>query len=181
MNFKSLSPPEKWIILSIPILFILGSLMHFLYDFTGNITLVGLISPVNESIWEHLKLVLLPIILFWFIYYFLNGKKYNINKEKWFLGCVISLVFSMLTILAFNYTYTQAFGIQWLPLDIFNLFLSITVGQFMGLHFYRYSEGVRVFTSLLILILILGIFILFTISPPHIPLFRDATTGQFGI
>lgn len=181
MNFKSLSPPEKWIILSIPVLFILGSLMHFLYEFTGKITLIGLISPVNESIWEHLKLVLLPIILFWFIYYLLNGTKYNINKEKWFLGCVISLVFSMLTILAFNYTYTQAFGIQWLPLDIFNLLFSITVGQFMGLHFYRYSKGIRVFASILILILILWIFILFTISPPHIPLFRDATTGQFGI
>ena len=66
-------------------------------------------------------------------------------------------------------------------IDIFNLLFSITVGQFMGLHFYRYSKGIRVFASILILILILWIFILFTISPPHIPLFRDATTGQFGI
>ena len=59
----------------------------------------------------------------------------------------------MLTILAFNYTYTQAFGIQWLPLDIFNLLFSITVGQFMGLHFYRYSKGIRVFASILISLL----------------------------
>ena len=34
MKNNSLSPPEKWILIGIPLLFLVGSLMHFLYELT---------------------------------------------------------------------------------------------------------------------------------------------------
>ena len=42
---------------------ILGTLSHFFYDWTGQGALIGLISPVNESTWEHMKLVFFPLLL----------------------------------------------------------------------------------------------------------------------
>lgn len=55
--------PESYILLGIPALFFIGTLFHFLYSFTGELFVVGLFSPVNESVFEHTKMVVLPIFL----------------------------------------------------------------------------------------------------------------------
>ena len=36
---------------------ILGTIGHFLFEWTGENAIVGLFFPVNESTWEHLKLL----------------------------------------------------------------------------------------------------------------------------
>ncbi len=36
---------------------ITGSIAHFLYDWSDHALIVGLFTPVNESIWEHMKLL----------------------------------------------------------------------------------------------------------------------------
>jgi hypothetical protein len=41
----------------------LGSALHFTYALSGNNALVGVFSAVNESVWEHLKLVFWPALL----------------------------------------------------------------------------------------------------------------------
>ena len=38
-----------------------GSLAHFLYDWTGSNAIAGLFVPVNESVWEHMKLLFFPM------------------------------------------------------------------------------------------------------------------------
>lgn len=181
MSYKTLSSPEKWILIGIPILFLIGSLMHFLYDFTGNNVIIGTIAPVNESVWEHLKMVLLPVILWWTIYYFAAGEINNIDKNKWFTGALVALLIALITIPLLFYFYTNTFGVELLPVNILILFLALLFGQLAGLHFYKYSEGINSITSISILILIVFIFILFTFYPPHLPLFRDSPTGKYGI
>ncbi|WP_242865876.1 DUF6512 family protein [Desnuesiella massiliensis] len=176
-----MSQPEKWIMLGIPALFIIGSIMHFAYDLTGKIALIGIFSPINESIWEHLKMVLIPIIAWWGAYYGSKGKKYNINKERWFWGTVISIISSMVIIVAFYYTYTQATGIESLALDIFDLFLGIAVGQCLGLHIYKYSKGINIYVSICIMILLIVVFGIFTFNPLYVPLFKDGSSGKYGL
>lgn len=94
MNYKALSNPEKWILKGIPILFIIGSLLHFMYDLSGNNFLVGLVTAVNESVWEHAKMVLLPVILWWSLYYLYNGKRYDIDRNQWYTGadCITDIL-----------------------------------------------------------------------------------------
>ncbi len=181
MDNKKLSQPEKWLIFGIPALFVIGGIMHFIYDLTGKVKVMGMFVPVNESIWEHLKMLLLPIIGWWSVYYFINHKKYDLNKDKWFFASVVSIVISMLITLAFYYTYTQAFGIESLVLDIFDLLLSITIGQLIGSHIYKYGKGIKSQISICILILLIAIFAAFTFNPPHIPLFKDSMSGQYGV
>ena len=35
---------------------VVGFLLHYLYDWSGRSNLVAILAPVNESVWEHLKL-----------------------------------------------------------------------------------------------------------------------------
>ena len=181
ISYKNLCRPEKWIILGIPALFIMGSLMHFLYDLSGQMVIVGMFAPVNESIWEHLKMVPIPMIAWWGIYYLVNAEKYNIDANKWFFANLMSLLTALVTMVAFYYTYTQAFGIESLAMDIVDLFFCIAVGQFLGLHLYKYSKGIKYQISIILIALIVIIFIIFTFIPPQIPLFMDSQTGQYGI
>ena len=54
---------KKIFIWSAIIVSILGTLLHFAYDWSGQNTLVGLFTPVNESTWEHMKLIFFPTLI----------------------------------------------------------------------------------------------------------------------
>ncbi|MDP4089959.1 MAG: DUF6512 family protein [Bacillota bacterium] len=179
----SATKAERWILLGIPVLIVAGSLMHFIYDWTGKLTVIGIFAPVNESIWEHLKLTFWPMVLWWFLWYFINGKKFGVALEKWITAAAGAIVASPLVILAFYYTYTGAFGIESLVLDIFSMILGITLGQCLGLHIYKYSSFGRtaVYTAIFIFAIMAVAFTVFTFLPPHIPLFWDSPTGAYGI
>jgi hypothetical protein len=179
IKIHGLSKPEKWLLVGIPILFLIGGFMHFAYGLSGHNVLVGMIAPVNESVFEHMKMVL-PLVLWWSIYYVCNGDKYKINKDKWFWACVISLVCSILTIPTVAYTYRSAFGIESVVFDIFILLFALAMGQIIGIHVYRYGKGFSFKISLTIIVLIVILFIVFTFWPPHIPIFQDGNTGEYG-
>ena len=181
MYYKKLSISEKWTLNVVPILFIFGSLLHFFFAFTGNNKIAGLISAVNESVWEHSKMVLLPIILFWSLYSFFNGKKYSIDINKWFTSALVSLLTALITIPIVFYFYTQAFGVELLWVDIGILLLALIFGQLLGLHFYRYGKGVKWYIPVTIIILIVLIFMIFTFFPPQIPIYSDSSTVGYGI
>jgi hypothetical protein len=42
---------------------IAGTLLHFVYGWSGQNALAGLVSPVNESVWEHTKLLVVPVVV----------------------------------------------------------------------------------------------------------------------
>jgi hypothetical protein len=181
LNRLRLTHPESWILIGIPFLFIAGSFFHFLYDLSGKTILAGTISAVNESVWEHAKMLLLPPILWWVLYYLLKGKKYGINPNQWFTGMLVSIVSSILAMMFIYYFYTQAFGVKLLYMDIFILFLAILIGQGLGWHFYRYFSGINAIVSILLVTVIFILFVYWTFSPPHIPLFYDNPNGKYGI
>ena len=181
MRYKTMTPTEKNILKASPILFLIGSLMHFLYDLSGKNIFVGLISAVNESVWEHSKMVLWPIICWWTIYYIKNNKKDRIDRNKWFTAGLVALLVSLITIPMIYYFYTGVFGVEILIVDISILFLAVLFGQLLGLHVYKYSKGVNASISIRIFIILILIFAIFTLYPPHSPLFKDGSTGQYGI
>lgn len=171
------------IILSIPVLFIISAPMHFLFDFTGKLAIIGTFAPVNESPWEHLKLAFYPILVWWIVYYFRFRKIQGFSKEKWIVSTAAATTSAPLIVINFFYSYTGALGIESLPIDIFSLVLAIAVGQCLGFHIYKYSNTCRLakYISLGVIILLVFMFIIFTFAPPHIPLFIDKNFGGFGI
>ena len=103
-----------------------------------------------------------------------------IDIRKWIVSMAISIIISPIIIITFFYTYTGAFGIQNLVLDIFSLILGVFIGQLIGLKNYKYNKVVF-YSSLFICLLGVVLFTYFTFNPPNIPLFVDSTTGLRGI
>jgi hypothetical protein len=56
---------------------ITGTLLHFVYEWSGESLFVGIFSPINESVWEHLKLLFFPMSVWILIGYFIFGKKFK--------------------------------------------------------------------------------------------------------
>lgn len=176
-------PVRRWIVLGIPVLFIVGSLMHFIFEWSGNSTIVGIFAPVNESVWEHLKLTFWPMLVWWSVGYFFLRKTNEISADQWFVSCAVAMLVCPLVIVTFFYTYTGAFGIESLILDIFSLLLGLVVGQGLALHIYKYAElkPCSLYLAIAILVLLAIAFTVFTLAPPHIPVFKDSMTGNYGI
>ena len=42
---------------------VLGTLSHFFYEWSGDSTFIGLVCPISESAWEHMKLLFFPALL----------------------------------------------------------------------------------------------------------------------
>ena len=55
---------RRWEIVGLLWTLAAGNLLHFVYDWTGQSVAAGLFSAVNESTWEHMKLLAVPWILF---------------------------------------------------------------------------------------------------------------------
>lgn len=173
--------PEFWFILGIPVTFLLGSLAHFAYEWSGKSIIVGIFTPVNESIWEHLKLSTHPTFLWYIVGLLLFQNK--INFYIWCICSVISVLMSAIVITSFYYTYTGAFGIHSLFLDIFSLFLGLSIAQCLSLHIYNNSTltMLHFYLSIIIGSLIIICFTIFTFSPPKLPIFIDPISKQYGI
>ena len=178
---ETLPVKEKWCSWSIPFLFIIGSTFHFLFELSGNSPVVGAFAAINESVWEHQKMVLLPLIDWWTIVFLSKGARDRINKRKWFTGLIASLIVSIMTIPLIFYFYSEAFGVHLLIVDVLILLLAFIGGQCIGFHFYKYSKCIPFYVSIIVTIVILLIFILFTFNPPLLPWFKDSLTGQYGI
>ena len=53
-----------WQLLGFGVTSLLGTLLHFLYDLLGKSPLIASFSGVNESTWEHMKLLFWPMLIF---------------------------------------------------------------------------------------------------------------------
>jgi len=174
---------RKWLLWGIPAAFALGTVLHFLYDWTDKSVLAGLISPVNESIWEHLKLPFWPLLLWWGAGYFFFGKRAGVTPARWFSACALSLWVSVLFIVVLHYTYEGAIGGETMLVDILGMLAGITLGQLLALRALNRAgiRGGSLALALAAIVLLAAALLAFTFVPPKIPLFRDAKSGAYGI
>lgn len=182
----TLTPPslrifEVGCILSI----LLGIFFHFIYDLSGNSFLIGLFFPVNESIWEHLKLVLVPITMLAIIYSFIYTKqKYMLNNFWYYTS--ISIIISMLLIPISHYTLKAIFKTVPDFVNIIIYIISIIVSFYylyrkVTYEYINPSSNNKNPTGILTITILYLLFIIFTIYPPKLELFRDPITDTFGI
>ena len=180
MNKKDGKKAEKWILWGIPSLFLGGSILHFAYGLHGKRHIVGMFAPVNESIWEHTKLAYIPTVIWWVGYWLKNRKK--LTSEPFLSGGLTAVTASIFTVPLLYYFYTGAFGFKSLWIDISLLFLAISTGQLSGLHVFRRAKrGVPIYIAAICLGLLWLLYCIFTFSPPHLPIFCDPSTKNYGI
>ncbi len=156
----------------------LGVLLHFLYDWTDSSS-VALFSAVNESTWEHMKLIFFPMLIFAIVQYFFVGKEYEAFWCIKLKGILIGL--AMIPILF--YTLRGVFGStpDWLNIAIF----FVAVLSAFTYETKQFQKNNALCTSaplsLFILCLIAACFATFTFFTPQIPLFQDPIDGNYGI
>jgi uncharacterized membrane protein YoaK (UPF0700 family) len=158
---------------------IFGSLFHFVYGWSGNNKIIGALTPVNESVWEHLKLALIPILLFAFVEWLvLRFQKKNIICAK---AAEIWLVLFLIT--SFFYTYTGIIGFNTLWADILLTFvIPVIIGKYISYKLLiRENQPRNKIIPAFSLLILLFAFVLFTFRPPHLPLFEDKNENTYGI
>ncbi len=168
-----------WEVLGFLMVCTLGAIFHFIYEWTGKQTWAGFFSPVNESIWEHLKLLFFPVLIFSGIEYIWIRK----DSKNFIAARITGTVLGMLAIVVLFYTYTGIVGNHYLWLDILTFFIGVLVTFLYtnyGMKRYREKTSTTM-TALAVLILFFAAFVVFTYYPPHIGLFRDPVSTKFGI
>lgn len=161
------------------ILFILGfsTVLHFGFEFFGKLKPTALIFAVNESVWEQLKIGFFGGLIFYIIEFIIYGRKF----DNFIAGKAIALFLIPFLTALFFYTYT-AFLKDNLVLDILTLVLAVIIAQFVSLKVTLSRRKFAKAPFVLLIILLLIIFPLFTYFPPKFPqLFYDFTHKRYGI
>ena len=147
---------------------ILGTLLHFTYRWSGRNPLIGLIAPVNESVWEHMKLLFFPMLLFGL--WNLKGVTDACRISAFHAG----LLMGTLLIPVLFYAYTSVLGRNFLVLDI-ALFYICVIAAFLiyrGLSGSCRLEKYSHMTSMAVFLLLI-FFVVFTYFPPGFSIFKD--------
>ena len=161
MNFKR--NITAFIIISI-----LGTLGHFLYELSGKKMGVGLLFPVNESTWEHLKLLFYPALVYFGGEYLLKYK----NNKTYISASVISIFVGIISIVVLFYTYQGVIGknIDFINISIYYISVIITlVSQYIIFKNYRCSCNPNLFLIPIVVTIIL--FAVFSFNPPKLGIF----------
>lgn len=169
----------KYSIIGFFVISIVGTLLHFTFDFFGGNLALAPFSSVNESVWEHVKIAVMPVF-FWTIFEFCEIMYRPRNLWTSLLTKILTIMF---IIIATYYLYTYIIGTHILAVDIAIFYLAIFVAQMLG---YRVAIAKDVDKNReeiykYITIFLFLIFVLFTFIPPHFELFKDKTTDTYGV
>lgn len=167
----------KFQIFSVIFTMILGTLLHFTYEWSNNSLLIASFSAVNESTWEHLKLVFFPMLLTTIIGYFYIGK----NFKNFLCAKAIGIITSILFIVVFFYTYTGIIGTNFAFLDISSFFISVLLGEYVTYKVLLSNSSCNNKFAIISIVVLLFCFVFFTYYPPKIALFKDPINNSFGI
>lgn len=159
---------KEALLLSSVWIFFLASLLHFGYSFTGFFPL-SFISAVNESVWEHTKIVFFAALFYDIFLYFRHFK----GSPNFIVGLTPSLASILVTIPFLFYGYSGILGFNLLAIDLFIAFLAGYIAQYILMRFSCSSKSLdsyRTFSLFLVAAMII-LFFLFTWYPPNLPLF----------
>ena len=166
-------------IVGIPVIYLVATLLHFVYDLSGGSTLAILFGAVNESVWEHIKIFAVGFVL-WAIIVLLWVRppfyKYVVSKT-------LSLYFMMLAIIVFFYTYNMFTPEPILWLDLVSSFVFVALSQYLSYRLTTEDNNLSDYFAVAVMLLMMFfvMFFSFTVFPPKADLFKDPQSGAFGI
>ena len=167
-----------WGLFGFGIVSLLGTVLHFLYEWLGEARWIAPFSGVNESTWEHMKLLFWPMFIFAVVesFFFRDCENFWCVKLR---GTVLGL--GLIPVLFYTYNGVIGRSPDWINIGIF--FVSAAVAFIYETRLARRSEVKCEHPKMAFFLLCLvGIlFIAFTFFAPRLGIFEDPITGQFGI
>ena len=167
-----------WQLIGFAFTSLFGTILHFLYDWLGEAVWIAPFSGVNESTWEHMKL------LFWsmFIFAIIQSFFFKDREDFWCVK-VRGILLGLILIPIFFYTYNGVIGKSPDFVNISIFFISAAISYIYETKLFNEKKlpcrsKNRAITTLCIISLL---FIVFTFFTPQLEIFRDPVTGMFGI
>ncbi len=160
---------KKYKIFSIALTFILGTFLHFTYRWSGENPLVGIVSSINESTWEHLKLLYFPMLFTTLLGYFSIGK----NLSNFICAKTVGILISITFTIVFFYTYTGILGYNIAIIDISSFFVSAILGEFTAYLLIVNNFKCNNIIAIIVLTIVFLLFAIFTFCPLKIGLFKS--------
>ena len=155
-----------------------GTILHFLYDWLGKALWVASFSGVNESTWEHMKLLFWPMLLYAVVqsFFFRDRKDFWCVKLR---GILVGL--TLIPVLFYTYNGVVGPSPDWLNITIF--FVSAAAVYLYETRLFERGTAIckHPKTPVAVLCLMGILFVVFTFFPPEIGVFRDPLTGTYGI
>lgn len=146
---------------------ITGTLLHFVYDWSGQNPVVGLIAPVNESTWEHLKLLFFPMLVYSLWEYVQLKDEYPCILSASALGILAGL----LLIPTLFYTYSGIIGRNFTVIDILIFFIAVVVAFLVQYSYASSKNCLKNSKAAWLLVVLMVAFFLFTGFPPSLGIF----------
>lgn len=170
---------DCWEMAGVGFVILFGTLLHFVYKCTNQNKIVGLFSPVNESVWEHLKMLFVPMLLYSAVEDFVVGNR----LPNFIAGKVIGAVYGMITILIIFYTYTGITGRHFLWADILAYLFGVLAAFVYSWQIISQPDAgsATQCVALIVAMVLIVSFAVFTYYPPHIPLFLDPIHKVYGV
>lgn len=157
---------------------IVGSLLHFCFDWSGGFKPLALFCAVNESTWEHMKIGFWPAFFYGLYQYFTLEDR----PATFILAKTLALYLFSITIPVIFYSYKAIVGDNILIVDILIFIFAAFLSQYIC---YRIMTSQISFKwdrlVLICLVIIILSYSLFTYFPPELELFKDPKTGSYGI
>lgn len=152
---------------------LLGSILHFVYGWTGGSVLVAPFSAINESTWEHMKLIYFPML----IYALIQSHFFKDCDNFWCIK-LIGFLTGLTLIPVLFYTFNGVFGKTPDFVNISIFFIAVAVAFIIENYLLKKGNPQCEYNkfAFFIIILIGALFVIFTFIPPQIPLFKDPTT-----
>ncbi|MBR3893527.1 MAG: hypothetical protein IKJ35_00105 [Clostridia bacterium] len=167
-----------WQLLGFAVTSLGGTLLHFLYDWLGEAKWIAPFSGVNESTWEHMKLLFWPT----FLYAVVQSFFFRERRDFW---CVklrgILLGLSLIPIIFYTYNGVIGRSPDWINIAIF--FVAAAIAYLFETRLFQ-AETVTCKSPKLVIGILCAIAVLFgvfTFLTPEIGIFKDPLTGTYGI
>lgn len=162
---------------------LIGAALHFTFEMSNYSSMtVAYFSAVNESTWEHLKMVFFPGLVFALIEYTYVRDVVN----NYIIAKVVGLLIMPLVITIGWYIYAPILGRSYFPADLFLFYLAVFIGQVVSYRLLTRPPLEKKYTqtAIVVFIVLFVAFSTFTFFPPRIFLFEHLDlkdTGLYGI
>ena len=171
---------KKIKVVGVLVIFALTVLYHFLYEWFPN-PVFSVLFPVNESIWEHMKLLYSGILTWGIVEYFILKRK-NIKFTNYFSSLFLTMITSIIVYLILYLPLYSLFK-ENMFISIGLLIIVIILMEIFNYYLIIRKEENRFLDKVSIILIILGyvVFLSLTYDPPRNYIFYDTTENKYGI
>ena len=160
---------RSWLIAGFIFTAVFGTFSHFFYGWSNENPLIGLISPVNESTWEHMKLIFFPMLLFSLF----ASTRLKEAAPSLAGALILGNLLGTLSIPILFYTYTGITGQNFFIADLTVFFTAVLTAWGAA---WKLRDSAKVFRCRILLrslaVLMCLLFFIFTFRVPGLPLFH---------